>query len=61
MSRNEQTGTVTRAFDEWKLVDRDVRAFVRLVDRLLGKEFGNYSALLLCWASEVMWFGDADV
>jgi hypothetical protein len=22
---------------------------------------GNYSALLLCWASEVMWFGDAGV
>jgi hypothetical protein len=21
----------------------------------------NYSALLLCWASEVVWFGDADV
>ena len=26
-----------------------------------GNFAGNYSALLLCWASEVMWFGDADV
>jgi hypothetical protein len=26
-----------------------------------AKPIGNYSALLLCWASEVMWFGDADV
>jgi hypothetical protein len=26
-----------------------------------AKPIGNYSALLLCWASEVVWFGDADV
>jgi hypothetical protein len=26
-----------------------------------GDRRRNYSALLLCWASEVVWFGDADV
>jgi hypothetical protein len=41
MNWNENRSAVTRAFDEWKLVDRDVRAFVRLVDRLLEREFDH--------------------
>jgi hypothetical protein len=33
----------------------------RLKVVMLTKGSCNYSALLLCWASEVMWFGDAGV
>jgi hypothetical protein len=39
MSWNEQTGTVTRAFDDWTLADRDIRAFRKVSNQFAQKEY----------------------
>jgi hypothetical protein len=39
MSWDEQLGLVTRAFDEWKLADRDIRVFLGLSNEFAQKEY----------------------
>jgi len=39
MSWNEQAHSVTRAFDDWALADRDIRAFLKISDQFVQKEY----------------------
>jgi hypothetical protein len=39
MSWNEQAGSVTRAFDDWRLTDRDIRAFLKISNQFVQKEY----------------------
>jgi hypothetical protein len=39
MSWNEQAHSVTRAFDDWALTDRDIRAFLKISDQFVQKEY----------------------
>jgi hypothetical protein len=39
MSWDEQTGSVTRAFDDWRLTDSDIRAFLKVSDQFVQKEY----------------------
>ena len=36
---NEEQGRVSRAFDEWKLIDIDQRAFLRLALEFANREY----------------------
>jgi hypothetical protein len=39
MSWSEQAGTVSRAFDEWRLTDREIRVFLKVSNQFVQKEY----------------------
>jgi hypothetical protein len=39
MSWNEQAGSVSRAFDDWTLADRDIRGFLKVSNQFAQKEY----------------------
>jgi hypothetical protein len=41
MAWNEETGTVSRAFDVWRLVDRDIRAFLKLTTAWASQKYDD--------------------
>jgi hypothetical protein len=47
MSWNEQAGSVSRAFDDWTLADRDIRAFLKVDARFAQSEYDRIERELM--------------